>query len=174
MSIVLLQQNLISQGHTKKILRKILFPSEKKNLLCWIQFFFIWTKVILMNSKYENRTSLRLISSGHFPLNSLLTPHSHPLSLNIYQWRQRETKIRFLPYSSEEKQDHLVMNVAPMFNNSFWIYINRSLISIDQQILMTLPPPPPPSTSPFPPSFFDLSRSLEVVRSSSCNPPSPL
>ena len=37
------------------------------------------------------------------------------------------------------KQDILGMNTAPMFNHSFWI--NRSLSSVDQKILTTLPPP---------------------------------
>ena len=51
---------------------------KSKVLFCLIQFLVHHTKRDLMNRRAnENRS--RLISSGHFPLNSLLPPHSHPL-----------------------------------------------------------------------------------------------
>ena len=56
--------------------------------------------------------------------------------------------------ADDEKQDHLMMNVAPDRKSS-WVYLqivldHRSLSSIGQKILMIIPCPTPPLSHPPP------------------------
>ena len=71
--------------------------SKARFFFCLIQFLVHHTKRDLMNRRAnENRS--RLISSGHFPLNSLLPPHSHPLLSSLLYVNADNEKLKKTPF----------------------------------------------------------------------------